>query len=118
MPGINEYSRTLALLVLEHDPIAARLHLRVLAASALPVAAAAVLQRLGRAAEFDRHAGLVFGKPHRGKLRVVEPVQHHQVAAGIDDGGIATPQSFAVASASAAAMAIFCGRGDAKSACP
>src|SRR4029077_15340271 len=44
-----------------------------------------IFERLGRPAKLDRGASLGFGQPDRSELRVVEPVQHQEVGAGIDD---------------------------------
>ncbi len=51
-----------------------------------PYAAASerILERFGRAAEFNRSPRLGFGDPAGGELRVVQPMQYHQIAARVD----------------------------------
>ena len=53
---------------------------------ARPAARERVFERLGRPPKFDRGSRLLAGDAHGGELRVVQPVQHDEVAAGIDNG--------------------------------
>jgi hypothetical protein len=53
-----------------------------------------VFEYLGGAAELGRGARLGFGDAGRRKLRVLEPMQHDEVGAGIDDGDRDTPVVF------------------------
>ena len=44
-----------------------------------------ILEHLSRAPKLGRRARLLLGDADRRELRVVEPLQHHEVGAGIDD---------------------------------
>src|SRR5258706_2797453 len=53
-----------------------------------------ILECFRRAAELNRSPCLVFGDPAGGKLRVVQPMKYHQIAARVDNCNCDRPSVF------------------------